>query len=61
MVSLFSLFLVVQADIPIFSNAFTTPIEIPVYMLTTRESGDSAKGVEGESGYNNKYPLGDIN
>ena len=43
------------------SNAWGTSMEIPVYMLTTRENREHAEGVEAELGYNNKYPLADIN
>jgi hypothetical protein len=34
--------------------------EVPVYILTTRDGRMQAEGVEGELGYNDKYPLGDI-
>ena len=41
-------------------NAWATPTEVPVYMLTTRGNREQAEGVE-ELGYNDKYSLRDIN
>ena len=43
------------------NNAWATSTEIPVYMLTTRENREQAEGIKAELGYNDKYPLGDIN
>jgi hypothetical protein len=55
------LLLFIPANILEFNNAWATPTEIPVYMLTTRGDREQAEGVEEELGYNDKYPLHDIN
>jgi hypothetical protein len=54
------LLLFIPANILQFNNAWAST-EIPVYMLTTRDDREQAEGVEAELGYNDKYPLGDIN
>jgi pimeloyl-ACP methyl ester carboxylesterase len=43
------------------NDVWATATEIPVYMLTTRDDRVQAEGVDRELGYNDKYPLGDIN
>lgn len=55
------LLLFIPANILQFNNAWASSTEIPVYMLTTRDDREQAEGVEAELGYNDKYPLGDIN
>ena len=55
------LLLFIPSNILNLNNAWATTIEIPVYMLTTRDNREQAEGVEGELGYNDKYPLSDIN
>jgi pimeloyl-ACP methyl ester carboxylesterase len=56
------LLLFIPANILEFNNnAWATSIEIPVYIPTTRENREQAEGVEEELGYNDKYPLRDIN
>jgi|SRR5215216_51188 len=46
------LLLFIPANILEFNNAWATPIEIPVYMLTTRDDREQAEGVGAELGYN---------
>ena len=55
------LLLFIPANILKTSNVWATAIEIPVYMLTTRGNREQAEGVKGEYGYNDRYPLRDIN
>jgi pimeloyl-ACP methyl ester carboxylesterase len=55
------LLLFIPANILKSSNVWATAIEIPVYMLTTRDNREQAEGVKGEYGYNDRYPLRDIN
>jgi hypothetical protein len=54
---------ILMAIIPssVVGIAWATAIEIPVYMLTTRDNRIQAEAVEGEYGYNDRYPLRDIN
>jgi hypothetical protein len=51
----------IPANILKSNSVWATAIEIPVYMLTTRDNREQAEGVEGEYGYNERYPLRDIN
>jgi hypothetical protein len=55
------LLLFIPANIFKSNKVWATAIEIPVYMLTTRDNREQAEAVEGEYGYNDRYPLGDIN